>query len=256
MEHQFNVDVAIKYGVDKAILIHNIAWWINKNIANNNNFHDGKYWTYNSSEAFSKLFPYMNNRKIERLLRELEKDDNVLISGNYNKSKLDRTKWYSITDKFILQIYTLQSQKIENGNSNNGAPIPDSKPYSKQNNNKNKKFNLLEYIQTLDISKELKDCLNKFISYMIEVHNKKYKTSRVVDSFIKKFNDGYYGNINNFDTCIEYSMQHEWQDIYIPTELKGVIEKEKKESCDKERKTENKTPASSLAKATGFLWDE
>ena len=68
---------------DKAILIHNIAHWVEVNKANNKNFHDGYFWTYNSTTAFSKLFPFWTSSKIQKLLKNLE-NDGYLKSGNYN----------------------------------------------------------------------------------------------------------------------------------------------------------------------------
>ena len=104
-DHHFNVEEATKYGIEKAILLHNIRFWLQKNKANKNNKHrhfNGNiyYWTYNSREAFGELFPYFVPRNISRWLLELEKDG-VLLSGNFNKSKYDRTKWYTIKDEFL-----------------------------------------------------------------------------------------------------------------------------------------------------------
>ena len=124
LNHSFNVDVALDYGVEAAILIENLAFWINKNKANNNNFYDGRYWTYNSAKAFVELFPYWSSTKIQRLLAHLE-TEGVIISGNYNKLAYDRTKWYSIVDEAILQKYTFHSAKMNNGLCKTAQPIPD-----------------------------------------------------------------------------------------------------------------------------------
>ena len=34
MEHQFNVELATKVGVEKAVIIHNMYFWINHNAKN------------------------------------------------------------------------------------------------------------------------------------------------------------------------------------------------------------------------------
>ncbi len=98
---------------DKAILIHNIAHWIEVNKANNKNFYDGYFWTYNSTTAFSKLFPFWTANKIQKMLKSLE-NDGYLKSGNYNKIAYDRTKWFTIIDPKLIEIYKLNTQKIEN----------------------------------------------------------------------------------------------------------------------------------------------
>ena len=96
VEHSFNVDVAKMYGVHAAILLNNIAFWCEKNAANDVHNHDGHYWTYNSKKAFSELFPYMTARQIDYALKQLI-DAGILITGNFNANAYDRTLWYSVT---------------------------------------------------------------------------------------------------------------------------------------------------------------
>jgi len=104
--HIFDVSEAKKYGVEKAILLYNFRFWLKHNEANRINIHskDGKnyVWTYNSSSAFAEIFPYFNKNTITRWLRELEKDG-ILISGNFNRMKYDRTKWYTMYE-FITSL--------------------------------------------------------------------------------------------------------------------------------------------------------
>jgi len=101
--HSFCVDDAIKYGVHEAILLYNLKFWIAKNRANGKNFHDGRTWTYNSQKAFAKLFPYLSEAKIQRALAKLAKLG-VILKGNYNKMRYDRTTWYAVADESLLPI--------------------------------------------------------------------------------------------------------------------------------------------------------
>lgn len=140
MEHSFDVDIAKRYGIHAAILLKNIYFWIEKNRANDTNFYDGYYWTFNSKKAFSELFPYMNARQVDYALQKLI-DDKLIITGNYNKVAYDRTLWYAITKKgySILQNCEMETTKMSNGNDENVEPIPDSKPDGKPNRKPNKK---------------------------------------------------------------------------------------------------------------------
>ena len=61
-KHVFDIEVAQMVGVNAAVLLENISRWCEHNQANNTNFHDGHYWTYNSMKAFEKLFPYIKSR--------------------------------------------------------------------------------------------------------------------------------------------------------------------------------------------------
>ena len=98
MTHCFDVDIAKEYGILEAILLHYFDFWIQKNEANDTNFYDGYYWTYNSISAFIKLFPYASKSKLCTALNNLEKEG-LIATSNYNKSSYDRTKWYRLTNK-------------------------------------------------------------------------------------------------------------------------------------------------------------
>lgn len=130
MEHHFKIEEAEKYGIEKAVILYNIRFWLEKNKANNSNIYekDGKqyYWTYNSARAFKELFPYMTERSITRYLTELE-ECGELISGSFNKHKYDRTKWYTHNDYCISQ----NDESI----SQNDVTIPDNKQQIINTNN-------------------------------------------------------------------------------------------------------------------------
>jgi hypothetical protein len=119
MNHSFNVKVAEEFGIEKAILLENFYFWIIKNRANNKNLHNGKYYTYNTAEAFEKLFPYMKARKIAQLLREMEHEDGLLISGQFNN--YDRTKSYTLTDLAMSYFEVAIIQKFDNGRYKNAT---------------------------------------------------------------------------------------------------------------------------------------
>lgn len=98
MTHSFEVEVAAKYGVNAAILLHNIHHWCLKNKANGKNFHDGMYWTYNSRTAFAELFPYLSERQVKTALDKLI-EDGIIVIGDYNNDRWKRPTWYAVTKK-------------------------------------------------------------------------------------------------------------------------------------------------------------
>lgn len=95
MEHSFDVEIAEKVGVHAAVLYNNIRHWIAKNAANEQHFHDGMYWTYNSKRAFAELFPYMSERQVRTALEKL-KEEGYIVAGNFNMNPYDKTLWYAI----------------------------------------------------------------------------------------------------------------------------------------------------------------
>ena len=103
MNYHFNSKIAKKYGVNEAIFLQNISYWIMKNKANEKNFHDEYYWTYNSNNAFTKIFEFWSHQNIKTIIKNLIQK-NIIKIGNYNKLGFDQTKWYTIINNEVLKI--------------------------------------------------------------------------------------------------------------------------------------------------------
>lgn len=121
--HSFDPKIAEMVGIAPAVIYQNIVWWIAKNEANEQNFYDGHYWTYNSVKAFSTLFPYLTEKQIRTSLDKLV-ECGLIVTGNYNASAYDRTKWFRLSKQIHLP------QKA-NQLDPQGEPIPDIKPHNK-----------------------------------------------------------------------------------------------------------------------------
>ena len=67
---QGRMDLAVKYGADVAIFVHNVVYWVEKNAANRKNYYDGRYWTYNSTSALSEMYPLWSRDQIKRLVKK------------------------------------------------------------------------------------------------------------------------------------------------------------------------------------------
>lgn len=83
--------LAVKIGLNEAIVLQQIHYWLLKS----KNVRDGHKWIYNSFPEWHKQFPFWSEITIKRTFNSLEKQG-LLITGNYNKAKFDRTKWYRI----------------------------------------------------------------------------------------------------------------------------------------------------------------
>lgn len=82
--------------LDEAIVLNQLNYWIERNKDANRNFRDGHYWVYNSYEAWRKQdFPVWSATKIKRIFTSLE-GKGIVLSANYNKLAIDKTKWYTI----------------------------------------------------------------------------------------------------------------------------------------------------------------
>lgn len=139
MNHSFDIDRAIKYGVPQAIILENMLFWLAHNKAFGKNIHDGKVWTYNSVAAYAELFPYWTIDQIRRYFESLEKDK-VLIAGNFNKKKYDKTKWHTVNDQSLIPHWQIsqrrKSQKdladLPDALGELAEPIPDIKTDERQ----------------------------------------------------------------------------------------------------------------------------
>ena len=122
MYHFFDDDIAVAVGVNGALLLTRLHYWLKKNADNETHYHDGHYWTYNSVAAFKKQFPFWSERTISYELKKLEKEG-WIKTGNYNASVYNRTKWYTLTEKAltllaspILQNCEMEDEENENSN--------------------------------------------------------------------------------------------------------------------------------------------
>lgn len=137
MQHSFDVSVATELGIPEAILLNNLWFWIKRNEANEQGFHDGRYWTYNTVKAFLTLFPYLTEKQIRTALNHLKKQG-MILTGNYNENKYDRTLWYTLTDKGIslLSHKTSEAPKIPNF-PNGKMEVPEKENGSSQKGTSN-----------------------------------------------------------------------------------------------------------------------
>lgn len=87
--------LATQIGLNESVVLQQIHYWNKINKASGNNFKDGHHWTFNSYEEWQKQFPFWSTKTIQRTFTNLEKMK-LIVVGNYNKLKIDRTKWYRI----------------------------------------------------------------------------------------------------------------------------------------------------------------
>jgi hypothetical protein len=93
--------VAEKYGVEEAIFLDSILFWWRSNRGDNKNFHEGRWWTYNSLSAYTQLFPWWSEKQLRRVINSC-KEQGALLTGNYNADRRDRTSWYTPSDELLM----------------------------------------------------------------------------------------------------------------------------------------------------------
>lgn len=104
-----NKTLAREIGLNEALILQQINYWIEINKKTGNNYYEGRYWTYNSIRSWQENdFDYMSFDTVKRTFAKLEKEG-YLITGNFNKDPRDKTKWYTIDEEKLFKLY----QEIE-----------------------------------------------------------------------------------------------------------------------------------------------
>jgi len=233
MEHYFNTDIAKDCGIEEAILLHNFHFWLSKNAANEKHFHDGLYWFYNSKKAFVDLFPYMNETKIFRSIKNLE-ERGFVVKGNYNTNKWDRTNWYAITKFGLTYLQTkgysisvfgalFQNGTIDSGKMNNGelqseqSILINNDTYTNTDSKQEKEDTIIsskkKYSLDLTIvAQEMRDVVETWLAYKKE-KGKMYKPIGF-KNFYKKLCELSGNNPQIAMTIIEQSMANNYEGIF------------------------------------------
>lgn len=100
--------VAERYGFEEAVFLDSIVYWYRTNRANNRNFRDGRWWTYNSIKAFEDIFPWWSAKQIRRIAASC-REQGALIAGEFNEDRRDRSLWYTPGDE-LLALYGLAAE--------------------------------------------------------------------------------------------------------------------------------------------------
>lgn len=109
-------EYCIKYGVDEAILIQKLAFWIRFNQDKNEAFEDGFTWTFQTREFWAKSLPFWTEKVILRITKSLEKKGLIKMEKRRAFSGT-HTLWYTIVDKSICADHGIDSPFAQTGNS-------------------------------------------------------------------------------------------------------------------------------------------
>ena len=116
--------LATEYGIAEAILLGYFYHWITIAEKNESNFHDGRYWTYDSERTLVDKMPYIPKTTMHRLIKKLV-NSGLLLTGNYNKFSYDKTKWFSLSDKAVMLFVDQEGcPKMDHPLVQNGPTIP------------------------------------------------------------------------------------------------------------------------------------
>lgn len=98
MAHFYN-EYATQYGVNEAIMINHMVYWISKNRVQNKNYQDGKTWMYCTLDEFGEAFPFFSKSTIRTTIKSLESQGIIIKTAKYNSNKYIKTNWYAFVDE-------------------------------------------------------------------------------------------------------------------------------------------------------------
>ena len=91
--------LVMKLGLNQAIIIQQVHYWLVKSP----HIKDGKRWIYNTYKDWKQQFPFWSEKTIMRTFLALE-EEGYVVSANYNRMKIDKTKWYTIDYDKLAEI--------------------------------------------------------------------------------------------------------------------------------------------------------
>ena len=214
MKHSFEIAIADKYGIEVAVVFDMFCFWINKNEANENNYYDGKFWTFNSAKGFKKIFPYWSEKKIQRILQKMVEED-LIIKGNYNENPWNQTSWYAFGNmgEKLKNALSIDWSNLSNAFTESVQCTKDKSVQSKTviytvSNTVNKR-NIKESSDDTDLSASETIPYVEIIDYLNSKCSKHYKHSnRIAREKIRaRWNEGF--RLEDFKLVIDVKA-HEW----------------------------------------------
>lgn len=184
MYHSFDADIATEYGIPEAIFLCNIAFWVKQNTLNKNNLFEGRYWTYNSLDAYAGLFPYLSKSTIQRVVKHL-KEEGLILTGNFNNDRFNHTNYYTLTEKgmSLIQNSTRRSGQNEVVDSAySDLPLFNNNTDSTDINNSDKNIQIFPESPKLATREEK---LKLLFEFFWKVYPKKTKKKNAFNEFKK-----------------------------------------------------------------------
>ncbi len=229
-------------GLNEAIVLQQIHYWLN----NSKHKYDGKTWIFNSYPEWQKQFPFWSLITIKRTIYSLEKQ-NLLLIGNYNKAKFDKTKWYTINYQTIEGMIRPSYQ-----NDTTSVSKRDDGVYQNDTTNTIDYTETNKHRETDDVSKSF-----KYISTNLEIIQNPLKAEQL-EHEIKSFEKDQFEIVK---VATDYCKENNKGLNYLLTVLKnwnkeGVSDKESAENKLKPRNSKKETTDDVIAQMEKELSDD
>lgn len=205
--------LAKEIGLNEAIMLQQIHFWIEKKKHKKN----GRYWVYNTYDEWKEQFPFWSKATIRRTVTSLEKK-NLIITGNFNKLKIDNTKWYTINYEELEHMGRpcAQNEQTECSKCAHGHV-------------QNEQTNTIDYTETNNI--DIYTLFDHWNEKEIIKHRKMNQQMRShINARLKEYSiDELKKAIDNFATVLksdDYYWTHKWtlQDFMRPNNVSRFVD--------------------------------
>jgi len=115
---RINTELACEIGLNESIVLLQFEFW--QSISEH--FYEDKYWFYNSMQEIRETFKFWSVETVKRTVGTIV-NRGYVHTGNFNKSKMDRTMWYSLN---FEELAKLKSIKIDGLSQQENVMISDS----------------------------------------------------------------------------------------------------------------------------------
>ena len=103
--------LAVKIGLNEAIVLQQIQYWIKKYEKDPQHLLEGNIWIWNTIETWNEQFPFWSISTIKRIFKFLE-EKKLIVAFQMNAVKHDHTKWYRIDYNSLESLLSLESVKL------------------------------------------------------------------------------------------------------------------------------------------------
>ncbi|WP_449540443.1 DnaD domain-containing protein [Ferdinandcohnia sp. Marseille-Q9671] len=111
--------LATTIGLNESIILQQLHYWIKRST----NIREDRKWVYFTYEELGGQFPFFSKSTIRRTIMSLEASEYILAK-NFNKMKMDQTKWYTINYEIVND---LQGEENSDEVLQEGEEIPSPK---------------------------------------------------------------------------------------------------------------------------------
>lgn len=194
-------------GLNESIIIQQLHYWLQKS----RNVKEGHTWVYNTYQDWHDQFPFWGLNTIRRAISRLE-EKGLIVTSNYNKLKIDNTKWYRI-DYQKLDDISMGKPLAQNGQT-------DSPTWTDGQPNMDRPLPEITTENTSDIKKDIH---HKRDELVYDDESPYLKMAHYLLTKIKEWKPDFkmQGNLQKWSDC--FRLIHE-RDKRSKEDIKAVIE--------------------------------